>query len=76
VIGDDGGGTARVTLFGRNGVVLGDDPADDELPALWHTSDGGVLWRVTHPVTGLPGLRYPGCATQAVLPRHGYPDTA
>jgi hypothetical protein len=50
LIGDDGGGTASVVFFGRRGIVAGNDPSDDELPAIWHTADGGTHWHVVHPV--------------------------
>jgi hypothetical protein len=50
MIGDDGGGTSSVVFFGRRGIVVGDDGADNELPAIWHTSDGGASWHVVHPV--------------------------
>ncbi len=52
VIGDQGGGTTQVVFFGSRGIVLGSDPANDELPAIWHTSDSGTHWHVTHPSAG------------------------
>ena len=52
LIGDGGGGTSSVSFFGRRGIVIGDDPANDELPAIWHTADGGANWQVVHPIIG------------------------
>ncbi len=52
LIGDSGGGTTQVRFFGSDGVVVGLDGAHDELPAIWHSSDGGAHWRVTLPVVG------------------------
>ena len=49
LIGDDGGGTSSVAFFGPRGIVVGDDQADNELPAIWHTTDGGIHWHVVHP---------------------------
>jgi photosystem II stability/assembly factor-like uncharacterized protein len=49
LIGDDGGGTSTVSFFGPRGIVVGNDPANDELPAIWHTADGGAHWHVVHP---------------------------
>jgi photosystem II stability/assembly factor-like uncharacterized protein len=51
LVGDGGGGTFAIIFFGRrNGLVLGDDPAGNYLPAIWHTADGGTRWRAVHPV--------------------------
>jgi hypothetical protein len=53
VIGDEGGGTMQVIFFGRSrAVVLGDDGGDNELPAMWHSADGGRTWSVVIPVLG------------------------
>jgi photosystem II stability/assembly factor-like uncharacterized protein len=51
LIGDGGGSTIGVIFFNRaDGLVLGDDPAGNYLPAIWHTTDGGARWRPVHPV--------------------------
>jgi hypothetical protein len=50
LVGDGGGGTSSVAFFGQRGIVVGDDQADNELPAIWHTADGGAHWHVVHPV--------------------------
>lgn len=50
MIGDTGGGTSSVVFFGRRGIVVGNDPANNDLPAIWHTTDGGTHWHVIHPV--------------------------
>lgn len=53
VIGDTGGGTSQVIFFSRSrGLVLGDDANDNELPAIWHTSDGGARWSAVLPRAG------------------------
>jgi len=49
LIGDDGGGTSSVAFFGQRGIVVGNDPANNEFPAIWHTADGGTHWHVVHP---------------------------
>lgn len=46
MIGDSGGGTSSVVFFGRRGIVVGNDPANNELPAIWHTTDGGTHWHL------------------------------
>lgn len=51
MIGDEGGGTSSVVFSGKRGIVVGYDQADGELPAIWHTADGGTRWHVVHPVT-------------------------
>lgn len=51
-IGDDGGGTTQVMFFGARGLVLGLDSAQDERPAIWHSSDNGAHWLAVHPVLG------------------------
>jgi len=46
-------GTSQVIFFDRSdGLVLGQDFNDNELPTLWITSDGGVHWAALHPVIG------------------------
>ncbi len=51
LVGDSGGGTFAIIFFGRaDGLVLGDDPAGNYRPAIWHTTDGGARWRPVHPV--------------------------
>jgi photosystem II stability/assembly factor-like uncharacterized protein len=50
VIGDGGGGTYQIAFLGPHGIILGSDPADNELPAIWHSSDSGAHWQITHPV--------------------------
>lgn len=58
LLGDDGGGTGTVAFFrragraGRDGLVFGYDGRHNERPAIWHTADGGVHWRVVYPVVG------------------------
>ena len=53
LIGDSGGGTSQVVFFSRSrGVVLGEDGNDNELPTIWHTSDGGAHWSAVLPRTG------------------------
>lgn len=49
VIGDSGNGIFQVTFFSRrDGIVLGDDASNNELPTIWRTTDGGRHWsRVT-----------------------------
>jgi photosystem II stability/assembly factor-like uncharacterized protein len=43
----------QVIFFGRSrAVVLGDDGGDNELPAMWHSADGGRTWSVVIPVLG------------------------
>jgi hypothetical protein len=45
VIGDTGGGTFQVTFFSRrDGIALGDDGRNNELPTIWNTTDGGRHW--------------------------------
>ena len=48
-VGDDGGGTFQVTFFGPDGIVVGLDGARNELPAIWHTGDGGTHWHAIRP---------------------------
>jgi BNR/Asp-box repeat len=39
------GGTSQVIFFNAlDGVVLGDDDNNDEMPTIWRTSDGGQQW--------------------------------
>ncbi len=53
LIGDSGGGTGQVIFFScSRGVVLGEDGNDNELPTIWHTSDGGARWSAVLPRTG------------------------
>ena len=49
LIGDSGNGIFQVTFFSRrDGIVLGDDASNNELPTIWSTTDGGLHWsRVT-----------------------------
>ncbi len=49
-IGDAGGGAYQVSFFGSRGIVIGSDPANNEIPAIWHSTDGGATWQVIHPV--------------------------
>jgi hypothetical protein len=51
-VGDSGGGTFQVTFFGSDGIVVGLDGAHNELPAIWHTGDGGTRWHATMPAIG------------------------
>lgn len=45
LLGDSGGGTFGVTFVSRrDGFVLGDDARNNELPAIWRTTDGGAHW--------------------------------
>ena len=63
--GGSGGGSAHVIFFDADhGLVLGDDPNNDEIPTLWTTSDGGQHWSSVMPsaasaVTGNVGKARP-----------------
>jgi photosystem II stability/assembly factor-like uncharacterized protein len=46
-------GTSQVIFFSRaDGVVLGQDSSDDEMPTLWRTADAGARWSAVHPLDG------------------------
>lgn len=48
-----GGGTSQVILFNAlDGVVLGDDDNNNEIPTIWRTSDGGQQWTPVVSTTG------------------------
>jgi photosystem II stability/assembly factor-like uncharacterized protein len=39
-------------LLRVDGIVVGEDGASNELPAIWHTTDGGTHWHATRPAIG------------------------
>ena len=45
LIGDGSGGTQQAVFFNSSdGVVLGDNENNNDVPTLWSTSDGGAHW--------------------------------
>ena len=51
LIGDTSWGTPQVVFFNRSsGVVLGDNPSNNDVISLWSTQDGGLHWRAVAPL--------------------------
>ena len=46
------GGLKQIEFFGANGIILGDDPNDHQMPSIYHSANSGTDWQVTHPVVG------------------------
>jgi photosystem II stability/assembly factor-like uncharacterized protein len=50
LIGDTSAGTDQVVFFNSSdGVVLGENGNNNDVPTIWRTSDGGVHWNAVVP---------------------------
>ncbi|HUC04819.1 MAG TPA: hypothetical protein VL961_05430 [Acidimicrobiales bacterium] len=52
LIGDTSGGTSQVIFFNpADGLVLGENAQDGDVPTIGATTDAGATWRSTVPTT-------------------------